>query len=232
VSVRRPRQRYFDREFHEALWHGFQALSAGAKRLVLAVLVVGALYAFSGGSQLVLWGATLVAALVLFLLHDPPPLDAGLPTEEELRALDRLRQEDDDGLDDEDDEWDELAAGNGHLEFERYSYEEALGELLRLVGHQVTVIVGAVSEARPAAMLRGRLVRGADVTLEGEEEVLLFGLDRLGSGFFMAPDRFRYAEPAEPNGLMLYIGDAVVTVRDEGPARERRALMHERRRRP
>jgi hypothetical protein len=229
VIARKPRQRYFGREFHEALWHGFQALSAGAKRLVLAVLVIGALYAVSG-SQLVLWGTTLVAALVLFLAHDSKrrPLGDGLPTDEELRELDRLYEQDDRD-ENESREWDDVAAGNGHLT--RWSYEEALDELLQLVGHQVTVTVGAASEPRSAAMLRGRLTRGADVTPEGEEEVLLFTLDRHGTGFFMAPDRFNYML-LEPNALVLYIGDAIVIVRDEGPARDRARLMHERRRRP
>jgi hypothetical protein len=225
----RPRQAYFGREFHETLWRGFQALGAGAKRLVLAVLVVGTLYAFSGGSKLVLWGAVALAALVLFLLHQPKRslLDDGMPTDDELRALDRLADQDD-----------EMAAGNGHLEDPpTYSYEETIAELFKFVGRKVDVQVAAASDARAVGTLWGRLKRGISIGAN-DDDVTFFQVGTSDDGgFFVARERFEYAERLDEHAghpaLALHMGDVVVFVLDdEQNSRAPQALTRGRRRRP
>jgi hypothetical protein len=224
VIARRPRQRYFDREFHETLWRRFQGLGRTTKRFVLALLVVGAAYAFSGGSKIMLWGTMAIAALLLFALYEPKrrPVDDWLPSDDDLRALDRLEE-------------DELAAPslNGHDEFPQLGYEEALGELLALVGREVTAIVAAVAEGWGTATLHGTLKRARDVGRE-DDEVLFFSVGKDG-GFFMPRERFRRAEPIKlggQDGVALYIGETVVWVVDEQTSRDRSAGYERRRKRP
>jgi hypothetical protein len=227
VIGRRPRQRYFDREFNVALWRGFQALGAGTRRLVLAVLLVGAAYAVSGGSRVVLYGTVALAAIALLLLREAKrPSPNGLGSSEELqRPIDALQAGNEDGR---------STDGNGQVELGDLCYEEALGELLRFVGREVTVIVSATSDGWSAATMGGVLRGGISVGRDSDE-VLLFALDDEWHGFFVARDRFRYATPVsrdESAGLGLYIGDAVVWVVDEGSPRPRRMLNRGRGRRP
>lgn len=224
MIARRPRQGYFDREFHETLWRGFQGLGRTTKRFVLALLVVGVAYAFSGGSKLVLWGTVAFAALVLFALYEPKrrAADDWLPSDDDLRALDRLEE-------------DELAApsSNGHDEFSQLGYEEALEELLALVGREVTAIVAAAAEGWGTATLHGTLKRARDVGRE-DDEVLFFSVGK-DSGFFMPRERFRRAEPIELGGqdsVALYIGETIVWVVDEQTSRDRCAGYERRRKRP
>lgn len=163
------------REFPRIAWTALRTASERARRVVLAVLVVGVVFALAGGSII---GLLAVAAVAVVVAARRPRTD-GMPSDEQLERADAF------GAREDRDEY--IASGDGDD-----AYEEVLRDLLGLVGRRVTVIVGTggVDAAwRATAMLEGLLQTATAVDHEVDREVLSFAVGD-SAAFYLDRDQF------------------------------------------
>jgi hypothetical protein len=95
-----------------------------------------------------------------------------------------------------------------------FDHEQALAELLGLVGRDVRVLVAARADGWGVASLRGTLTRGGAVGTAADD-TLFFAVGCDG-GFFLPRQRFRGAhrteQPDSVAALALHVGEAIVYV--------------------
>ena len=183
-SPSKPRQDRFGREFNQGLWAAYKDLGPNAKRAAHFALIILLVFILTGHRLEILIGTAGMAALLWGGLYNRTAPDDGLPTDNELRASDALR---------EGDERDDYAASGAGVG----TYEDVIHRLHTLVGHELSVQIRAGGPTgKPAALLSGPLRSALDVSQPGDDEVLFFAVGDEGDGFFLEFETFLFGDAA------------------------------------